>query len=179
MSLSKRRNIQQGGFTLIEVLISTLVLTVGLLGIAAMQMVSFQTNQSAYMRSQATYLAQDMLDRIRANRAGYRNTTIYDSIDTTNTVAVPASPGCKGGDVGCSPTQMGAEDIREWVQFFENIEAVDNYRPVLLNGSGLVQRGAGNTFTITVSWDDRDYDLEGNLTRETISRSVTYTVDLF
>jgi type IV pilus assembly protein PilV len=179
MSVKLQRRARQQGFTLIEVLISTLVLTVGLLGIAAMQMVSFQTNQSAYMRSQATFLAQDILDRMRANQRGYRSTTVYDLIDTTNTGGIPSSPGCKDGDVGCSPAQMGVEDIREWVQFFENIEGVTGYRPVLLNGAGRVERGAGNTFTVTVSWDDRDYDTEGNLTRETVTRSVSYTADLF
>ncbi len=181
MSLNRQRpnTGREQGFTLIEVLIATLVLTVGLLGIAAMQMVSFQTNQSAYMRSQATFLAQDILDRIRANQRGYRNTTIYDAIDTDNAGTIPASPGCKTGDAGCTPAQMGLEDTREWVQNFVNIDGVAGYRPVLLNGSGRVERGAGNTFTVTVSWDDRDYDLEGNLTRETITRSVTYTADLF
>lgn len=179
MSLRLRHGRRQAGFTLIEVLVSTLVLTVGLLGIAAMQMVSFQTNQSAYMRSQATFLAQDILDRIRANRDGYRNTTAYDLIDTTNTAAIDASPGCKDGTAGCSPVQMAREDVREWVQHFENIDEVDDFRPVLLNGSGRVVRGTGNTFTVTVSWDERDYDLDGNLTRETVTRSVTYTVDLF
>jgi type IV pilus assembly protein PilV len=170
---------QQQGFTLIEVLISTLVLTVGLLGIAAMQMVSFQTNQSAYMRSQATFLAQDMLDRIRANRAGYTSTGIYDAIDTADAGTIPASPGCKAGNVGCSPSQMGAEDIREWAQHFTNVEAVAGYRPVLMNGVGTVTRAAGNEFTVTVSWDDRDFDTAGNLTRDTVTRSVSYTAELF
>ncbi len=179
MSVSTRANSRQQGFTLIEVLVSTLVLTVGLLGIAAMQMVSFQTNQSAYMRSQATFLAQDMLDRIRANQRGYRSTSVYDDVDSGSVGAIPASPGCKAGNVGCTPQQMGIEDVREWVQHFTNIEGVANYRPVLLNGTGVVRRGTDNTFTVTVSWDDRDYDLEGNLTRETVTRSVSYTADLF
>ena len=62
----------QSGFSLIEVLVSILVLMVGILGVAAMQMVSFQTNQSAYARSHAIYIAQDIFDRMRANPAGYR-----------------------------------------------------------------------------------------------------------
>ncbi len=179
LSMQLKRTGREQGFTLIEVLVATLVLTVGLLGIAAMQMVSFQTNQSAYMRSQATYLAQDIMDRMRANVQGYRGTSVYDNINTNDAGTIPASPGCKSGDVGCTPAQMGVEDTREWVQHFVNIEGVADYRPVLLNGSGTVVRGAGNTFTVTVSWDDRDYDTAGNLTRETVTRSVSYTADLF
>ncbi len=55
------------GFTLIEVLIAMLVLAVGLLGLAGLQATSLRNNQSAYNRSQATQLAYDLADRMRAN----------------------------------------------------------------------------------------------------------------
>ena len=70
------------GFTLVEVLVSTLVLMVGILGVAAMQLVSFQNNQGAYLRSQAIYVASDYIARMRANPNGYNNTTVYDAVDT-------------------------------------------------------------------------------------------------
>lgn len=57
------------GFTLLEVLIAMLVLSFGLLGLAALQAYSVKANQSANFRSQATALANMMLDNIRANRA--------------------------------------------------------------------------------------------------------------
>jgi type IV pilus assembly protein PilV len=56
------------GFTLLEVLIALLVLSFGLLGLAALQAYSVKANQSANFRSQATALANMMLDSIRANR---------------------------------------------------------------------------------------------------------------
>ncbi len=59
---------RDGGFSLIEVLVALVVLSVGLLGLAALQSTSTQFNASAYVRSQATILAYDMADRIRANR---------------------------------------------------------------------------------------------------------------
>ena len=55
------------GFTLIEVLISMLILAVGLLGLAGLQATGLRNNLSAYNRSQATQLAYDMADRMRAN----------------------------------------------------------------------------------------------------------------
>ncbi|MCX7101946.1 MAG: type IV pilus modification protein PilV, partial [Methylobacter sp.] len=61
---------QTAGFTLIEVLIAMLVLAVGLLGLAGLQATSLKSNQSAYNRSQATQLAYDLADRMRANVAG-------------------------------------------------------------------------------------------------------------
>jgi type IV pilus assembly protein PilV len=56
------------GFTLIEVLIAMLILSVGLLGLAGLQATGLKTNHSAYMRSQAVAYGYDILDRMRANR---------------------------------------------------------------------------------------------------------------
>lgn len=56
------------GFTLLEVLIALVVLSFGLLGLAALQAYSVKANQSAHFRSQATALANMMLDSLRANR---------------------------------------------------------------------------------------------------------------
>ena len=59
------RGRSQGGFTLIEVLVAVLVLLVGMLGVVGMQMLSFQANQGAYFRSQAVYIASEILDAMR------------------------------------------------------------------------------------------------------------------
>jgi len=65
-SISQRR--AQRGVTLLEVLISILVLSVGLLGYAGLQTVSMKNNTSAFQRSQATMLTYDIVDRMRANK---------------------------------------------------------------------------------------------------------------
>ena len=68
------------GMTLIEVLVAVLVLAIGLLGLAGLQMTGLKSNHSAYLRSQTTLLAYDLTDRMRVNRAaaldGY-----YDDCD--------------------------------------------------------------------------------------------------
>lgn len=66
----------QRGVSLIEVLITLLILSVGLIGLAGLQMVSIQANKSAYYRSQATLLAYDIADRMRANQV-QANTDVY------------------------------------------------------------------------------------------------------
>lgn len=58
----------QAGATLIEVLVTMVILSVGLLGLAGLQAMSIKSNQSAYYRSQATALASDIADRMRVNR---------------------------------------------------------------------------------------------------------------
>lgn len=59
---------QQRGTTLIEVLVAVLVLSLGLLGLAGLQGISLRTNGNAYLRTQATNAAYEILDQIRANR---------------------------------------------------------------------------------------------------------------
>ena len=65
---------RQQGVSLLEVLISVVVLSIGLLGFAGLQAVSLKNNTSAYQRGLATMLAYDVIDRVRAdmpNRASY------------------------------------------------------------------------------------------------------------
>ncbi|MCU0936634.1 MAG: type IV pilus modification protein PilV [Gammaproteobacteria bacterium] len=57
------------GFSLMEVLVALLVLAIGLLGLAALQARGVKFNHDAYARSQATYLAYQAMDLMRANRA--------------------------------------------------------------------------------------------------------------
>jgi len=56
------------GFTLIEVLVAVLILSIGFLGMAALQITALKNNQSAIQRSQATILAYSMMDEMRANK---------------------------------------------------------------------------------------------------------------
>jgi type IV pilus assembly protein PilV len=58
----------QRGFTLVEALVALLVLSIGLLGVAGLQLSSLRANTSSAYRSQATFLAYDIADRMRANR---------------------------------------------------------------------------------------------------------------
>lgn len=58
----------QRGATLIEVLVAVLILSVGLLGVAALQAVSLNNNNNAYFRTQAVNLNYEFMDRIRALR---------------------------------------------------------------------------------------------------------------
>jgi type IV pilus assembly protein PilV len=63
-----RLRAMQGGMTLIEALVALLVLSIGLLGVAGLQFQALRGNHGAHLRSQATILAHDIADRMRANR---------------------------------------------------------------------------------------------------------------
>jgi type IV pilus assembly protein PilV len=58
--------------TLVEVLITLVIMSVGLLGVAALQLATLRSNYTAFSRAQAAVLAGDILDRMRANRTAAR-----------------------------------------------------------------------------------------------------------
>lgn len=100
-----------GGFTLIEVLVAVFVMTVGLLGIAALQITSKQTNFEALQRMTASHLAQEMLERIRANPgqlAVYTNNGTRREFDSQS----EAAP-CSGEEVTCLASQIAEFDLYE------------------------------------------------------------------
>ena len=59
---------KQRGATLIEIMVALLVLSVGLLGTASLQMFSLQANQGAYFRTQAVNVSYEVADFLRTNR---------------------------------------------------------------------------------------------------------------
>ena len=69
MGKVKTFHLLANGFTMVELLVAVLVLSIGLLGLAGLQAAGLRNNQSAYLRSQATILAYDVADRMRATRA--------------------------------------------------------------------------------------------------------------
>jgi type IV pilus assembly protein PilV len=132
------------GFTLIEVLVAMLVLAVGLLGLAGLQAASLKNNQSAYNRSQATQLAYDIADRMRANVTGI---VAY----TTSTASVFAN--CKN-TTGCSSSEMAANDLFEWNTAIS---------AALPNGAfGTLTPTSAGVYSITISWtENRDDNTDG------------------
>ena len=137
--LQKQPNIRQSGFTMVEVLVAIVILSFGLLGLAGLQADGLRNNTSAYMRSQATLVAYDMLDRMRANMQGVKNGNYDNLLDTP-----PSDPDCV--TTGCSVLQMAKNDAYEWSEKLAEL---------LPSGQGKVTgNGLGSIFTITIMWDD-------------------------
>lgn len=108
------------GFTLMEVLVTVVLLSIGLLGIAGLQYHSLRGNQEGLHAAEAVVLAMEAADRVRANRPGVRNRitgqatgTEYDYIGSAGT-----DPGCI--DSGCSVTQLAQTDAFEWISKVED-----------------------------------------------------------
>lgn len=83
----------QRGMTLIEILVAIVVLSVGLLGLAGLQLKGMQVNQGSVYRWQAAMLAEDIADRMRADRTGALN----GNYTLTAALAAGASAPTSGG----------------------------------------------------------------------------------
>jgi type IV pilus assembly protein PilV len=137
---------RQRGVGLIEVLIALLVLSIGLLGLASLQTHALRFGQGAFVRTQATTIAYDMLDRMRANRA-HANTPGYAAAFGGVPTTAP-TPVCETGN--CTPTQMAAYDILEWKY------ALGQRLP---GGDGTIVStpvGTSRIYTITTRWESRE-----------------------
>jgi type IV pilus assembly protein PilV len=136
----------QSGFTLIEVLVTVLILAIGLLGIAGLQASSMTNNHNAQLRSIATLQAYDLADRMRANRGGitYDASGNVTASEYNNPVAAQAD--C--ATAACSTAAIADNDFWEWNQA---------NAALLPNGAGTVALIAGtNNHLITVTWNERE-----------------------
>lgn len=95
---------RQRGFSLVEVLIALVIMSVGMLGIAGLYVQSLQAGRTSMLRHNAVTLAGDVADRIRANpRAGvtYQDSTGQDR-------------SCVANNTDCNETEMAEHDIFLW-----------------------------------------------------------------
>ncbi len=129
------------GFMMIETLVAVIVLAIGLLGMASMQVVSLKNNNSAYTRTQATYLAYDIIDRIRNNPGADYSLAI---------TATPAVNDCSftvaTSTLNCTETELANYDKTIWITDIAN---------TLPGGDGGITVTGGNTYTITIRWLDK------------------------
>lgn len=130
---------RQHGFTLVEVLVALVVLSIGLLGMAKMVMVSSHSNDSAYLRSQATAMAYQAMDSMRANLIG--------ATAGGYATGLGVMPGAAGNcSAYCDNPTLALSDVYWWKQHLLSLPA----------GTGSITTSA--TFpviaTVVVQWDD-------------------------
>lgn len=139
--IRQKRRKQQRGFSLVEVLIALVIMSVGMLGIAGLYVTGMQAGRTSMLRHQAVNLAGDVADRIRANP---RAAGAYALAPP----AVPAS--CGAGGVECTIAEMAGFDIDTWTT-----QASDTL-PTGVVGVAFAAAvpGVPPTYTITISWTE-------------------------
>lgn len=162
------------GFTLIEVMVSVLILSTGLLGLIGLQTAGLKNVVSSYNRTQASHFASEIADRIRANVADIKpletgGTSQYKNFGADSTTAT-AKPNCQPDSnsalTGCSVAEMAENDVFQW-----NIALKDTRNGLAKTGKIEIAdvTPCPNTtplpfkITITLSWgenrdDDKDKD---------------------
>lgn len=152
------------GFSMIEVLVALLVLSIGLLGLAALQTTGLKLNHQSYERTQAVMQAYDIIDRMRANRSG-SNRAINGTYESVAIGSTPGSTDCLS--VSCNVSQLAEFDIRQWNSTNANL---------LMDGKGAICRGTfsgdltGCTidtnisiFRIAITWKENDMSMRLNV----------------
>lgn len=141
----------QAGFTLMEVLIALLILSIGLLGLASLQTNGLRSNQMASMRTISTQLANDIADRMRANPTGVdAQNYVIATIDADP--VIPAVEACEG--TTCTSAQMATYDLAQWRGAVR----------ALPGGTSAIARtvtGTVVTHTVTVFWDEYRKGISG------------------
>lgn len=135
------------GFTLIEILVSIVILAIGLLGLASLQILSLKDNQDAYLYSQATSLAYDMNDRIKVNAGEWRKSPVPD-------VLADCSNDCNSVAKTCTPTKMASYDYCVWKKSAED-KLVNNVSATVLISpvpGSTVCTGASTSRCIQLKW---------------------------
>lgn len=127
-------NNHQRGVSLIESMVALLVISIGLLGIASLQITAMKQNAIALNQSQAVWIAYNMADRVRANVSQFTN---YVDVDTSNSY----SQNCMGAT--CNNVQMVTADAADWSDHVQKLPA----------GRGRIT-GDATQLAVTVLWDD-------------------------
>lgn len=128
MSMKKAALMRENGFTLLELLISLVILSVGLLGLAGLQMTGLKNNHSAQYRTSASVQAYDIIEMMRLNRA----------------VAQAGGYDIALADAAPTGADLEDTDIASWLTALAN---------TLPSGDGAVAT-SGRVTTVTIQWDD-------------------------
>lgn len=137
----------QQGFTLLEILVTIIVLAIGLLGVAALQNTSVALSYESYLRTQGQLIANDLADRVRVNKS-----IDYDFVSTSTASTKP----CEATrNMPCNnPVDMKNFDLIEASERFQSL--IPDSTITIVDGSSGVLTNI-RPLTITVTWDDR-YD---------------------
>ncbi len=127
--------VKQSGVTLLESMIALLIISIGLLGIAALQINAMKQNSSAYWHTQAVLSAHNMADRIRANKIELDD---YDNIDTSGNYDQDCI------NAACTSAEMVNADATDWKALVENLPS----------GKGIIRSPENDQLDIIVMWDD-------------------------
>ena len=124
---SNRLLSRSGGFTLVEVMVSVIIFSVGLIGVARLQVVAKQNNYDAVQRVAATQVAQDVLSRMRSNHT-VLNTYVSNGSGTSigrTSISSEPTPVCGSSGTQCTANQLALHDLWDLERALDGIAEQD------------------------------------------------------
>lgn len=156
VKLGHSYSVRNSGFTMVELMVAILVLAIGLLGLASLQVWGLSGNHNAYLRTQGTMLAQDIAERIRSNLKG-------DYLMGGDTCKEYAASKKDCGISSCSNAEMAEYDLTKWCA---------NVTSKLPDGDAkLSQSPDGSIYNIEVSWKEQETDPKNPKVKKQVSKS--------
>jgi type IV pilus assembly protein PilV len=140
MMHSRSAPTRQRGVSMIELLVSLLIFTFGMLGLAGLQTRTLTFNQSSLFRSQATALTDDILDRMRADRLN----ALAGRWDTPLTTASSAVAGAL----------IYQADLKDWKQQVEALLPASKDGPAVASVTTVTAGADAGTVTVVIQWDE-------------------------
>jgi len=139
-------NAAQRGFSMLEILITLVIIAIALLGTAGLQVNAMRMNKGSQFRTQAIFLASDMAERMEANKA--------EAILGTYAVAATSAVGAAATNcaaAACNSAGLAAWDINQWGTSITNVLPQPSW--------SITQTVAGNpsTYSIVINWTDRSH----------------------
>lgn len=155
------------GFTLLEVIIALVIMSVGLLGMAGLQMRGLKSNQVAYQRSQATILAYDMADRLRANKTAINQKTLTSDITYSINSACMTPDGCSSLDMLKNDIALWKQRLQETLPGAEGVVCLDE-TPFDGTADEHSCSDSGESYAVKIWWEEQD-DTNDENTRFVVS----------
>lgn len=147
---------KQRGVSLVEVLVTLVLISLALLGSASLQVMSKRSNYGAMQRTSAAHFANDYLSRMRSNRTALASYLPAEELGGGSLGADPAKD-CSGAAAGCTDAEIAAYDQWVWEReldgALERIDGVDSgglLEPTACV-SGPVGGGSG-LYEIAIAW---------------------------
>jgi type IV pilus assembly protein PilV len=161
---SSTAQLKQRGFSMLEILITLVIIATALLGTAGLQINAIRMNQSSQFRTQAVFLASDIAERMEANKVA----AIAGNYVVAQTSTPSTATDCSTGS--CDSTTLAAWDISQWENAIITLGLPQASWEVTQTGTG-----DPSTYKIVINWTDRSSDKSTH--GENFSYTATRTVN--
>ena len=157
-----------GGFTLIEMMVAIIIMSIGLLGVAGLQAISSKYKMNTWARANVSGLVSDIGERIRINTDDAGTNVLHGGVTTPSAYELDEDWGAQQSDTlviakdcttsTCTPSERATYDMLAWRR---------QVRALLPQGAAWLEGDKGVGFDVTLMWFDKEFtDKQGSVDAE-------------